>query len=173
MTADDTLASTTAQLTYLIGIIGILYSAWKLMAAPRPGFEGLVLQPTDQPFHAPRVNPPVNPPANPPENLHEPSIADVLVVKAMLIKALSLPPEIVDSLIDLAEYWPHTTSGISFERPTTVAQGRIREDAFLVSLPASSSSAKENADMAGPCCLLDSLSPPWSAQLGPCLTWRR
>lgn len=43
----------------------------------------------------------------------EPSVADVLVVKAMLTKALSLPPELVDAVVDIAEYWPHTTT----ERP--------------------------------------------------------
>ena len=128
MTADDTLFSTTTQLTYIIGIIGILYSTWKLMAAPGPGSGGLVLQPADQTSQAPPEDPAENP-------LHEPSVADVLVVKAMLIKALSLPPEIVDYLIDLAEYWPHTTAGISFESPTTVARGASpMENAFLVKL---------------------------------------
>ena len=136
MTADDTLFGTTTQLTYIIGIIGILYSTWKLMAAPGHGSGGLVLQPADQTSQAPPENPPEKP-------LHEPGVADVLVVKAMLIKALSLPPEIVDYLIDLAEYWPHTTAGISFESPTTVARGdshmAIRghnpmENAFLVKL---------------------------------------
>ncbi len=135
MTADDPVPSTTAQLTSLIGIIGILYSAWKLMAAPRPGFEGLVQQPpVDQPSQANPENPPENPTHE--HTLHEPSVADVLVVKAMLIKALSLPPEIVDNLVDLAEYWPHTSTGISFDSPTAVAHNSTAatENAFIVNL---------------------------------------
>ncbi|SPQ19157.1 3df50d49-923d-4f53-bc19-79063e68e46e [Thermothielavioides terrestris] len=43
---------------------------------------------------------------------YEPGIADVLVTKAMLRKALRLPPEIIGTIIDLAEYWPHTTTAI-------------------------------------------------------------
>ncbi|KAK0730317.1 hypothetical protein B0H67DRAFT_477457 [Lasiosphaeris hirsuta] len=41
---------------------------------------------------------------------YEPSILDVLVVKAMLNKSLLLPPEIIDNIVDQAEYWPHTTT---------------------------------------------------------------
>lgn len=66
---------------------------------------------------------------------YEPSITDVLVTKAMLTKALSLPPEIVDTVVDLAEYWPHTTTASSFDESVVVARGnsRTREDLFLVS----------------------------------------
>ncbi|KAK0628255.1 hypothetical protein B0T17DRAFT_491337 [Bombardia bombarda] len=45
---------------------------------------------------------------------YEPTVIDVVVVKAMLTKALILPPEIVDSIVDLAEYWPHTTTEIHY-----------------------------------------------------------
>ncbi|KAK3362590.1 hypothetical protein B0T25DRAFT_524686 [Lasiosphaeria hispida] len=41
---------------------------------------------------------------------YEPSVLDVLIVKAMLNKSLLLPPEIVDNIVDQAEYWPHTTA---------------------------------------------------------------
>ena len=44
---------------------------------------------------------------------HEPTIADVLVVKAMLTKGLSLPVEIIETIVDFAEYWPHTTAETS------------------------------------------------------------
>jgi hypothetical protein len=69
---------------------------------------------------------------------YEPTVADVLVTKAMLTKALTLPPEIVDTIVDLAEYWPHTTTEIN---STVVARGNNQmrtaphaEDLFLVCL---------------------------------------
>ncbi|KAL1841056.1 hypothetical protein VTJ49DRAFT_7440 [Mycothermus thermophilus] len=43
-----------------------------------------------------------------PDSPYEPTVADVLVTKAMLSKAL--PLEVVNIIIDLAEYWPHTTT---------------------------------------------------------------
>ena len=71
---------------------------------------------------------------------HEPSIVDVIVVKAMLTKALSLPPEIIDRIVDLAEYWPHTTTELN--GTTVIARGNSTlgsshagaEDMFLVCL---------------------------------------
>lgn len=48
------------------------------------------------------------------EGPYEPDVMDVLVVKAMLINGLHLPPEIVDCIIDQAEYWPHTTSSVEY-----------------------------------------------------------
>lgn len=67
---------------------------------------------------------------------HEPTIADVLVVKAMLIKALNLPAELVDAIVDLAEYWPHTTTEASFDGGVPVARGggdrHGKENVFLV-----------------------------------------
>ncbi len=41
---------------------------------------------------------------------YEPTFSDVIVVKAMLSKALTVPAEIVDQIVDFAEYWPHTTA---------------------------------------------------------------
>ena len=63
---------------------------------------------------------------------YEPSILDVLVVKAMLCKAWTLPVELVDTILDLAEYWPHTTS--EWEgRPLPIYGGHAdRENVFLV-----------------------------------------
>lgn len=73
----------------------------------------------------------------------KPSVADVLVVKAMLAQALlaessRLPPEIVDVIVDLAEYWPHTTAELN--DTTMIARGNQPsgrssgdgEDVFLV-----------------------------------------
>ncbi|KAL2133857.1 hypothetical protein VTI74DRAFT_1529 [Chaetomium olivicolor] len=60
----------------------------------------------------------------------EPSISDVLVVKAMLNKALKLPREVVDTIVDLAEYWPHTsTEGTS---DVMVRGSSAEEDRFLL-----------------------------------------
>lgn len=45
---------------------------------------------------------------------YEPTVLDVLVIKTMLNKAFNLPPEIVDSIVELAEYWPHTSTEIIY-----------------------------------------------------------
>ncbi|KAK1763564.1 hypothetical protein QBC33DRAFT_549332 [Phialemonium atrogriseum] len=42
-------------------------------------------------------------------DLYEPTVLDVLVVRAMINKAFGLAPELVDAVIDAAEYWPHST----------------------------------------------------------------
>jgi hypothetical protein len=68
---------------------------------------------------------------------YEPTIADVLVVKAMLHKAFALPPEIVDAIADHAELWPHTTARLSLNELAPVAHGsnHRRENVFLVTRP--------------------------------------
>ncbi|EFX01940.1 hypothetical protein CMQ_5011 [Grosmannia clavigera kw1407] len=53
-----------------------------------------------------------------------PSFADVLVVKAMMGQAFHLPLELVDEIVDLAEYWPHTTTCIDY-RQTELTEKRI------------------------------------------------
>lgn len=62
---------------------------------------------------------------------HEPSAMDVVVVKMMLQQGLRLPPEVVLSVLDFAEYWPHTTAVM--DRPLTVPSGRRRENRLIVS----------------------------------------
>ncbi len=42
------------------------------------------------------------------------SVADVLVTKALLQRAGQLPLELVDAIVDMAEYWPHTSTEIDF-----------------------------------------------------------
>lgn len=71
---------------------------------------------------------------------YEPSVADVLVVKCMLTKSLNLPPEIIDTIADLAEYWPHTTTEALFNGSCEARGNHIRgqagiENKFLVSFP--------------------------------------
>jgi hypothetical protein len=68
---------------------------------------------------------------------YEPRVVDVLVVKAMLNKALNLPPEIINAITDLAEYWPHTTTEASFQPPVVASGGLgLKENMFLVCPPA-------------------------------------
>lgn len=43
-----------------------------------------------------------------------PSVLDVLVTKALLHKGCNLPIELVDVIIEHAEYWPHTTVSADF-----------------------------------------------------------
>lgn len=69
----------------------------------------------------------------------EPKAIDVVIVKEMLQK--KLPPELINTVLDHAEYWPHTTSVTSFENlpegKLKVLSGRSeRENVFVIrSLP--------------------------------------
>ena len=54
------------------------------------------------------------------DDLYLPSYADVFVVKAMLGHAGNLPLELVDAIIDHAEYWPHTHAEADSTRLITV-----------------------------------------------------
>ncbi|KIH93717.1 hypothetical protein SPBR_04257 [Sporothrix brasiliensis 5110] len=49
---------------------------------------------------------------------YEPSFADVLVAKAMLQRAGHLPLELVDDIVDYAEYWPHTHAEADYAQET-------------------------------------------------------
>jgi len=57
-----------------------------------------------------------------PASRYLPTVKDVMVVKAMLLKAISLPIEIVDLVLDHAEYWPHTTA---FVQPHPLGSGTL------------------------------------------------
>lgn len=63
---------------------------------------------------------------------YEPCPMDVVVVKMMLQRGLNLPAEVVLSILDFAEYWPHTTAKFERNRPFVVQAGGTRENAFLV-----------------------------------------
>ncbi|PSR79691.1 hypothetical protein BD289DRAFT_442106 [Coniella lustricola] len=70
-----------------------------------------------------------------PNNLpnYEPTAMDVVVVKAMLQQGLNLPLEVILSIIDAAEYWPHTTvSTATFRTSFRVQSGRETENEFLL-----------------------------------------
>lgn len=57
---------------------------------------------------------------------------DVVVARAMLAEGLKLPHEIVLSILDFAEYWPHTSTVL--DHPMTVHTGRGQEDRFVVNM---------------------------------------
>ncbi|ROT41011.1 hypothetical protein SODALDRAFT_330730 [Sodiomyces alkalinus F11] len=70
--------------------------------------------------------------------IFQPRPIDVIVVKTMLSKATQMPPEVVDIIIDHAEYWPHCETVI--ERPPRqdirISSGRRdRENALLLRSP--------------------------------------
>lgn len=68
-------------------------------------------------------------------NLHGPSVKDVLDVKQILFERFHLPIELVEVVIDFAEYWPLTTSVATndADRPIHVRSGAEFENRFLVS----------------------------------------
>lgn len=64
------------------------------------------------------------------EPFQDPTVEDVFRVKAILQAATPLPLEIVDTIIDHAEYWPRTTS---FTQLSVSARGSTyKEDVFVV-----------------------------------------
>jgi hypothetical protein len=63
---------------------------------------------------------------------YQPSIEDVISVKGNLMKRTRLPLEIVDAVIDFAEYWPHTTT-IWPGPQASVRAGSDHENRFMVS----------------------------------------
>lgn len=64
-----------------------------------------------------------------------PSPVDILVVRAMLRKARSLPYEIANRIIEFAEYWTCSHTSISYRNPDTGAERSFGQDSnkFLVS----------------------------------------
>lgn len=69
----------------------------------------------------------------PPSGPHEPSVEDVLSVKNVFFTNVKLPIEIIDVIIDYAEYWPHTTIARTGGQSITVRGGYpINENRFIV-----------------------------------------
>lgn len=77
--------------------------------------------------------------STPMEDTWNPSVRDVLEVKDILFKASKMPTELIDAIIDHAEYWPHTSVNTSTYSPQQLeklqARGGInsKEDIFIVS----------------------------------------
>ncbi len=74
-------------------------------------------------------------------NRYTPSVKDVLKVKAILFHKLSLPLELVDTVIDFAEYWPRTVTSRSGGQ-LNIQSGSERENTLIVSLKITSSSTR-------------------------------
>jgi hypothetical protein len=71
-------------------------------------------------------------------DIDSPRLSDVIEVKNMLLKAYALPLDIVDAIVDYAEYWPHTTMSTkepSWARacPRFPSPG-TSEDRFVISI---------------------------------------
>ncbi|KAA8567768.1 hypothetical protein MFRU_010g01150 [Monilinia fructicola] len=74
---------------------------------------------------------------------YQPSLEDVLAVKNILFTLRPdspLPLELIDAILDLSEYWPHTTSnpgpqGITIHRPIIIRSGNQENQLILRSLP--------------------------------------
>ncbi|OLN96525.1 hypothetical protein CCHL11_00779 [Colletotrichum chlorophyti] len=70
---------------------------------------------------------------------YKPTPLDVVVVRIMLEKAMKFPPEILDIIIDHAEYWPHSEASVEnttpgHRNPLSVMGGRD-ENKFLLRCP--------------------------------------
>jgi hypothetical protein len=71
-----------------------------------------------------------------PSEPFSPTADDVVEVKKFLLEAVKLPLELVDAIIDQAEYWPHTRSVFhrhESENPLYVRAGGVDENTLLVS----------------------------------------
>jgi hypothetical protein len=64
---------------------------------------------------------------------HQLSAKDIFEVKQLLFDNFDLPLELIDVVIDYAEYWPFTTSVFSPGTPLQVRSGAGHENIFLVS----------------------------------------
>ena len=67
-----------------------------------------------------------------PASAYEPSVSDVVAVRDALHSKIKtkLPLELIDSILNLAEYWPHTTTVTS--GPRTARGNSVLEDMFIV-----------------------------------------
>jgi hypothetical protein len=63
---------------------------------------------------------------------YAPSVQDILAVKKILTKKGDLPLELVDTIIDFAEYWVRSTT-VRTGGEISVQAGRERENKLLVS----------------------------------------
>jgi hypothetical protein len=63
---------------------------------------------------------------------YKPSVEDVLAVKDTLGRIAPLPQELLDAIIDSAEYWPHTSTSTTH---SSMVRSGADENQFLVSRP--------------------------------------
>lgn len=70
---------------------------------------------------------------------YEPSPVDVFIVREMLANFTKLPVDVVEVILDMAEYWPHSEAkvevgnGIEWGGVAWGGGGQQHEDTFLVS----------------------------------------
>ncbi|KAL7947600.1 hypothetical protein V8C42DRAFT_318221 [Trichoderma barbatum] len=79
---------------------------------------------------------------------YEPFLVDIAVVKAMLYHAKKLPPDLIDTILDMAEYWIHSTTQLH-DRISILGGSEARENRFLLrSYPLGmlNSGARQNAN---------------------------
>ncbi len=87
----------------------------------------------------PRTNPSSDRPNPPPElrNIHAPTPKEYAAVKRTLGKATNFPPELIDIIMDFAEYWACSIASIDYSVTANghlaVHGGRPGEDKFVVS----------------------------------------
>lgn len=77
-------------------------------------------------------------PQPPPElkNTHEPTLKECIEVKQALAEAANFPPELIDIIMDFAEYWACSAASIDYSvtsRKQLGIHGGHRENEFLVS----------------------------------------
>ncbi|KAK5988401.1 hypothetical protein PT974_12555 [Cladobotryum mycophilum] len=66
----------------------------------------------------------------PDEDLYKPTPIDIAVVRAMLSQAKKLPPDLVDSIFDFAEYWAH--SAVELHESIRLSGTAPSEDTLLL-----------------------------------------
>ena len=63
---------------------------------------------------------------------YEPTTADVVRVRQIIFKGVNVPVELIDMILDFAEYWPHNTTVLD---PGPILSGSgLSENTLLVSL---------------------------------------
>lgn len=70
------------------------------------------------------------------DGVYKPTPIDIVVVRIMLTRSTKLPPDLVDSVFDYAEYWAHSTNAIDYQAETQdilrISGSSETEDKFLV-----------------------------------------
>jgi hypothetical protein len=81
-----------------------------------------------------------------PVDRYAPSPQDVVEVKQELLSRIHLPLELIDTIIDYAEYWPKTVT----ERGDVIITSGRNENRFLVSLQNPSSEIRAHMQSFAP-----------------------
>jgi hypothetical protein len=83
---------------------------------------------------------------------YQPSPVDIVVVRTMLHRGVKLPVDIADFVLDLAEYWAHSSNYINYveeqQSPMKISGTSPNQNKFLVSQrpPATSALCSHNLD---------------------------